>query len=299
MSEIAHRRPHALLSRLLAPRGCSRLPLLREAVAGKVVLLTGASYGIGAALARRLGRAGATVLLAARSQEQLQVLAGEIVKAGGRAEAIPLDLADPAQIAAQAEAIQRAHGAVDIVIHNAGKSIRRSLSLSLSRAHDFQRCMAVNYLGPVQLQLALLPGMLARGSGHIIAVSTVGVRLPPAPRWSAYLSAKAAFDVWLGCAAPELRRSGIATTSVYLGLVHTRMSAPTPTLRNMPGQTADEAAQVLCRALIRRPRRCGPWWLVPVGWLAWPLATPLEWVHGWLFERSKDSPAARGDDDVV
>lgn len=298
MTETVRPRPHAILSRLLAPRGCGRLSPLRRAVDGKVVLLTGASFGIGAALARRLGLAGATVLLAARSREPLQDIADEITKAGGRAEAIPLDLTDPAQIAAQAEAIQRAHGGVDIVIHNAGKSIRRSLSLSLHRVHDFQRCMAINYLGPVELQLALLPGMLARGSGHIVAVSTVGVRLPPAPRWSAYLSAKAAFDVWLGCAAPELRRSGIATTSVYLGLVHTRMSAPTPTLRNMPGQTPDEAAQVLCRALIRRPRRCGPWWLLPVGWLAWPLATPLEWLHGWLFGRGQDSPAARGSDDV-
>jgi NAD(P)-dependent dehydrogenase (short-subunit alcohol dehydrogenase family) len=267
-------------------------------VAGKVVLLTGASFGIGEALARRLGEAGAIVLLAARSQEKLQGLAREITQAGGRAETIPLDLTDPLQIAAQAEAIQQRHGSVDIVIHNAGKSIRRSLSRSLHRPHDFQRCMATNYLGPVQLQLALLPAMLARGSGHIIGVSTVGVRLPPAPRWAAYLSSKAAFDVWLGSAAPELRRSGIATTSVYLGLVHTRMSAPTPSLRRMPGQSADGAAKVLCRALIRRPRRCGPWWLGPVSALAWPLATPLEWLHRWLFQYGQDSPAARGSDDV-
>jgi NAD(P)-dependent dehydrogenase (short-subunit alcohol dehydrogenase family) len=296
MNENAHR-PHPILSRLLAPRGCGRVARLRGAVAGKVVLVTGASFGIGAALARRLGAAGATVLLAARSQEQLEAIAGQIRNAGGRAEAFPLDLADPSQIAAQAEAVHRRYGAVDIVVHGAGKSIRRSLSLSLGRAHDFQRCMAINYSGPVQLQLALLPAMLARGSGHIIAVSTVSVRLPPAPRWAAYLSSKTAFEVWLGSVAPELRRSGIATTSVYLGLVHTRMSAPTPTLRNLPGQTPDEAARVLCRALIRRPRRCGPWWLGPVGWLAWPLATPLEWVHGWLFGRGQDSPAARGSDD--
>jgi NAD(P)-dependent dehydrogenase (short-subunit alcohol dehydrogenase family) len=258
------------------------------------VLITGASFGIGAALASRLGAAGATVLLAARSGDALQAIAEEITQAGGRAHAFILDLADPVQITAQAEEIQQAHGGVDIVIHNAGKSIRRSLRLSLDRPQDFQRCMDINFSGPVRLQLALLPGMLARGSGHILAVSTVGVRLPSVPRWSAYLASKTAFDVWLGSAAPELRRAGIATTSVYLGLVHTRMSAPTPTLRTKPGQTADEAAQVLCRALIKQPRRCGPWWLLPIGWLAWPLATPLEWVFGWLFERGKDSPAAMG-----
>ena len=294
MSSSPPRRPHNLMSTLLAPRGIDRTDLLRAAVDGKVVLVTGASFGIGAALATRLGAAGARVLLAARSEVKLTALAHEITQAGGRAEVVPLDLTDPESLTRAALELGRVEGGVDLVVHNAGKSIRRSLASSLQRAHDFQRCMAVNYLGPVQLQLALLPAMLARGSGHIVNVSSVGVRLPPAPRWAAYLASKSAFDVWLDAAAPELRHRGLACTSVYLGLVHTRMSAPTPGYDDLPGQTPDEAAQVICRALIRRPRRLGPWWLAPARWLAQPLGAPLEWLLGELFVRGADSAAARG-----
>jgi len=293
-ADAPQKRPHPVLSRLLAPRGCGHMGRLRKAVSGKTVLVTGASHGIGAGLALRLGAAGARVVLAARSTAELVALARTIKDTGGQADVITLDYYDPQQIERAIEELLRIPGGMDVVIHNAGKSIRRSLALSLDRAHDFQRCMAVNYLGPVQLQLAMLPAMIARGSGQIVSVSSVGVRLPPAPRWAAYGSSKLAFDSWLAAAAPELRPKGIVCTSVYLGLVHTRMSAPTPAYRNLPGQTPAEAAQVLCRALIRRPRRIGPWWLPPVRWLAIPLERPLEWLQGRLFARGSDSPAAGG-----
>lgn len=289
-------RPYPLLSRVLAPRGCDRLDALREAVCGKQVLLTGASFGIGEALALRLGAAGARVLLAARTEHRLTELARVIAHSGGQAEVVPMDLADPDQVERAAKAIEKLVGGVglDVVIHNAGKSIRRSFEASLDRAHDFRRCMQVNYLGPVQLQLALLPAMMARGSGHIVNVSSVGVRLPPAPRWAAYLASKAAFDIWLGAAAPELRLRGLACTSIYLGLVHSRMSQPTEIYRRLPGQTPDEAAQVVCRALIHKLRRIGPWWLTPARWLVPPLERPLEWLHTRLFQRGADSLAAKG-----
>lgn len=288
-------RAHPLLSRLLAPRGIDRPDLLRSVVEGKTVLLTGASFGIGEALALRLGAAGANVLLAARSRSRLDELADTIAKAGGKAQAIELDLSDPDQIERVAAEIERTTSGVDIVIHNAGKSIRRSLSLSLDRFHDFQRLMTVNYLGPVQLQLALTPAMVARGSGQIVNISSVGVRLPPAPRWAAYMASKSAFDIWIRSAAPELRQSGICCTSIYFGLVHTRMSAPTSAYRNMPGQTHDEAAQVICRALIQRPRIIGPWWLGPAEFLAKPLEPPVDWIMERSFSKGTDTPAARGE----
>lgn len=256
-------------SRLLAPPLCSDPEALRRAVEGKVVLLTGASYGIGAALAVRLRTAGARVLLAARSEEALQAL-GEHV--------YPLDLRNPESVDRTARAVLSDFGGVDVVIHNAGKSIRRPLLQALDRPHDFERCMGVNYLGPVRLQLALLPSMIEKGSGHIVNVSSVGVRLPPVAHWAAYLASKSAFDHWLGAAVPELRRKGIACSSVYLGLVHTRMSAPTKAYASLPGLSADEAACVLCRALIRRPRSLQPWWLPPLRWLGPMLERPLEWL---------------------
>ncbi|MBS2027108.1 MAG: SDR family NAD(P)-dependent oxidoreductase [Deltaproteobacteria bacterium] len=268
-----------MLSKLLAPWGIASVERLRRAVEGKRVLVTGASFGIGEALALRLGAAGARVILAARSEEQLQALAVRI----GNAEVLPLDLMDSAQIEKAAEKLN-AGGPVDVVIHNAGKSIRRLLLDSLERNHDFQRTMAVNYLGPVQLQLALLPAMLARG-GHIVNVSSLGVRMPPAPRWAAYTASKAAFDVWIRSVAPELKGRGIACTSIYFGLVHTRMSAPTEMYRTMPGQTPDEAAQVVCRALINKPRAIAPWWVRPVRWFLPPLEGVVAWALGLPFSR--------------
>jgi NAD(P)-dependent dehydrogenase (short-subunit alcohol dehydrogenase family) len=261
-------RPHPVLARLLAPRASNDPEALGRAVGGKVVVVTGASFGIGRALALRLGRAGARLTLAARTADALEEVAAEIRAAGGDAAAVPLDLADPGAVDAVAAKLVAANVVPDVVVHNAGKSIRRLMVDSLERAHDFSRTIAVNYLGPVRLQLALLPAMMKRRQGQIIAVSSLGVRLLPAPRWAAYLAAKSAFDVWLRSARPELCAHDIVGTSVYLGLVHTRMSAPTESYRDMPGQTADEAAAVICRAIIERPRRIEPWWVGPLRVLA-------------------------------
>jgi NAD(P)-dependent dehydrogenase (short-subunit alcohol dehydrogenase family) len=257
-------RPHPVLSRLLAPRGSTDDAALAGVVRGKVVLLTGASFGIGRALALRLGRAGAKLVLVARTADALEAVASDIRAAGGEARALPLDLAEPAAIAAATAELLASGTVPDVVVHNAGKSIRRLLVDALDRAHDFSRTIAVNYLGPAQLQLALLPAMMARRGGQIVAVSSVGVRLPPAPRWAAYTAAKSAFDAWMRSARPELGAYDIACTSIYLGLVHTRMSAPTESYRDMPGMTAEEAAAVICRALLTRPRLIQPWWVGPL-----------------------------------
>ena len=210
---------------------------LAAAVRDQVVLVTGASYGIGEATARRLARAGATVLLVARTADQLEVVAGEIRASGGTAFVYPANLADPAAVEELARTVLAEHGRVDVLVSNAGKSIRRSVADSYQRFHDIERTNAVNYLGPAKLVLELLPSMRERGSGHIVNVSTAGVRTPPMARWSAYLASKSAFDVWLRCVAQEIRGDGVTTSTVYMGLVHTRMSEPTPLLNKMPGLT--------------------------------------------------------------
>lgn len=235
----------------------------RRAVEGKVVVVTGASHGVGRELAARLARAGAKVLLVARSADLLTELADEI-----GAQAFPCDLRDDAAVAELVGALEAAHGHVDVVVSNAGKSIRRSIADSSDRMHDFTRTIGVNYLGPVRLLLGLLPGMRARGSGHVVNVSTVGVLLPPTPRWSAYVSSKAAFDTWFRSAAAEIAADGVTTTSVYLALVHTRMSAPTDAFSRVPGLSADEAAGVVCRAIVERPASIAPWWATAAGAVA-------------------------------
>jgi acyl-CoA synthetase (AMP-forming)/AMP-acid ligase II/NAD(P)-dependent dehydrogenase (short-subunit alcohol dehydrogenase family) len=267
---------------------------LRATVAGKIALVTGASYGLGEATARRLGAAGATVLLTARSGDRLEEIAAEIRAAGGDADVHAADMTDTESVEALAEWVLAGHGHVDVVVSNAGKSIRRSVELSYDRFHDFERTIGINYLGPVRLLLALLPSMRARGEGHIVNVSTIGARIAPGPRWGAYQASKSAFDIWLRSVAPELRGDGVTTTSVYMALIHTRMSAPTPIYRHVPGQTPEQATATICRAIVRRPRSIAPWWS-PVADVATTVArTPWEAAAGLLFRFTKDTAAARG-----
>ena len=231
---------------------------LRAAVAGRTVLVTGASEGIGAATARRLAAAGATVLLVARTVERLERVREEIVAAGGEAFVHPADLSSPDAAAALAADLVARYRRIDVVVSNAGRSIRRSVADTADRFHDIQRTMSLNYLGPVQLLLVLLPAMRAAGGGHIVNVSTAGLSLNT-PNWSAYHASKAAFDTWLRGAAVESRRDHVTVSTVYCNLVRTRMSAPTPHYRRVPAMSAAEAAGIVCRAVAHR-RSWWPWW---------------------------------------
>ncbi|MGW5548744.1 SDR family NAD(P)-dependent oxidoreductase [Nocardia beijingensis] len=250
-------------TRLLYPTSRPREQALRAAVGGKIVLVTGASHGIGKASARKLAAAGATVALVARSGHELQRLAAEITTAGGVAHTYPTDLTDMDAVERLGRRLLGEHGHLDVVINNAGKSIRRPIDESYDRFHDFTRTIDVNYLGPVRLLLTLLPAMRARGQGHLVNVSTWGVRMPPAPRWAAYGASKSAFDVWLRSVAAEVSGDGVTATSIYLPLVHTRMSAPTDFSR-VPGLTVAEAADLVCHAVTAKPREIAPWWSAPV-----------------------------------
>lgn len=284
----------SLLSRLVNPTGGPTPRALRAAVDGKVILVTGASYGIGEASARQLAAAGATVVLVARSRDRLDALAAEIAARGGRAFAEAVDLGDGDAVSALAERVLARHGHVDVVVSNAGKSIRRSLELSYHRFHDFERTMGVNYLGPVRLLLALLPAMRARGQGHIVNVSTIGARVAPGPRWGAYQASKTAFDVWLRSVAPEMRADGVTVSTIYMALVHTRMSAPTTIFRHVPGLRPEQAAELVCRAIAERPRRLSPWWLAPAELLSDAGAQPLEAALGAVYRLTGDTTSARG-----
>ncbi len=244
-----------LLSRLMNPGARPNSDDLTAAVAGRTVLVTGASHGIGRATAAKLAGAGATVLTAARSGD---LLAEQAQQLGGNVHPFALDLADQDAIAAALPRLLEVTGHVDVVVSNAGKSIRRSVADTAGRFHDITRTNAVNYLGPVQLLLGLLPGMRERGDGHVVNVSTIGAVVPPLPFWGAYQASKSAFDVWLRSAAAETKADGVTATSVYLALVHTRMSAPTSW--RVPGLSPEQAADVICHAIVKRPSAINPWW---------------------------------------
>ncbi|MGO9652840.1 SDR family NAD(P)-dependent oxidoreductase [Mycobacterium sp.] len=282
------------VDKIANPPRVSNPDRLRAAVSGKTVLVTGASYGLGEATARKLGAAGATVLLVARSADRLAALAASINAGGGRAAGYPADLTDETAVAALAERLTENHGPMDVVVSNAGKSIRRSLHLQYDRPQDFERTIGVNYLGPVRLLLGLLPAMRRRGSGHIVSISTIGVRTTPGPRWGAYLASKSAFDVWLRSVEPELRADGVQVTSVYMTLVHTPMSEPTPILRRMPGLSAEQAADIVAKAIIDRPGSVQPWWVRPMEISSTLLPGPLGIGMGLMYRFSTDSPSALG-----
>lgn len=280
------------LGRFVNPHANVSQRRLREAVSGKVVLVTGASYGIGEATARRLGGAGATVLAVARSEDRLIDICADISRRGGRGYPYPTDLSDPEAVDALARRVLERHGHVDVIVNNAGKSIRRSLELSYHRFRDFERTIDLNYLGPVKLLLALLPSMRERRAGHIVNVSTLGVRMPPAPRWGAYQASKAAFDIFLRTLAVEAAPDGVTTTSIYMPLVRTRMSAPTPEFRYVPGLKPEEAAALVCKAIVERPNVISPWWagMAEAGFAL--TRRPWELASGIWSRRSRDTSAA-------
>ena len=282
------------IDKVANPQRVSDPDRLRTAVSGKTVLVTGASYGVGEATARTLAAAGASVLLVARSADRLDEIVKSITAGGGRAVAYPTDLTDEAAITALVEKIDKDHGPLDIVVSNAGKSLRRSLHRQYDRPHDFQRTIDINYLGPIRLLLGVLPAMRAHGGGHVINISSVGVRVPPGPEWGAYQASKGAFDKWLRSVAPELHADGVDVTSIYFGLVRTRMIEPTPILRRLPGLFPAEAADVVAKAIIERPRTIAPPWTWPAELATVLLAGPVDTAARLWYRHVIDSDEPKG-----
>jgi short-subunit dehydrogenase len=227
---------------------------LKGAVKDRTVMITGGSSGIGKSTALKVGAAGGTVLLVARTEDKLREAASEIEQAGGVAHVHPCDLSDPEDIDRMAAEVLERHGEVDILVNNAGKSIRRSVNRSYDRFHDYQRTMQLNYFGPVKLILSLLPMMREHESGHIINISTMGLQTNT-PRFSAYLASKAALDAFSRSIAPEIIDDGVHITTVYMPLVRTPMIAPTKIYDRFPTLSPDEAADLICDAIRKRPKR--------------------------------------------
>jgi short-subunit dehydrogenase len=227
---------------------------LSRSVDGRTVMITGASSGIGEAAAREVGKAGGVVLLVARSADKLEALAEEVRELGGDAFAHPCDLTDPDDVDRMAAEVLGEYGHVDVLINNAGKSIRRSINRSYDRFHDYQRTMQLNYFAPVKLILDLLPVMRRRGAGHIVNVSTIGLQVNT-PRFAAYLASKAALDAFSRSIGPEVIGDGVHITTVYMPLVRTPMIAPTKIYDRLPTLSPEEAAEMIVEALRKRPKK--------------------------------------------
>ncbi len=225
---------------------------------GKRILLTGASSGIGEAAAEQFARAGATVVVVARRKDLLDALAERITRAGGAALSMPCDLSDMDAVDALVADVDKRIGGVDILINNAGRSIRRPLAESLQRWHDVERTMTLNYYAPLRLIRGFAPGMLERGDGHIINVSTWGVLSEASPLFSVYNASKAALSMVSRVVETEWGGKGVHSTTLYYPLVATPMIAPTKAYQGMPALTSEEAGEWMITAARTRPVRIAP-----------------------------------------
>ena len=266
---------------------------LAGAVRGKVVVITGGSSGIGLAGAERCADAGAKVVIVARDPDKLEAARAQIAARGGSVFAYACDIADYAACDQFAQKVLAEHGGVDVLVNNAGRSIRRSIDLSHDRFHDFERTMQLNYFAVVRLTMALMASLLERG-GHVVNISSIGV-LSNAPRFSAYVASKAAMEAWTRCAGAEYADRGVTFTIINMPLVRTPMIAPTKIYEQMPVATPDEAADMIGEAITDRPKRIATKLGIAAEVLHLVAPRITEVVMNTAYRMFPDSAAAKGD----
>ena len=227
---------------------------LKGTVDGKVVVITGATSGIGLATAEKLAETGAILVIGARTRETLDKVAASLEEKGGNVHAYQCDFSDMEACDQFVKTVLDNHGHVDVLVNNAGRSIRRSLSLAFDRFHDFERTMQLNYFGSVRLIMGFAPSMLERKGGHVVNISSIGV-LTNAPRFSAYVASKSALDAFSRCAASEWSDQNVTFTTVNMPLVKTPMIAPTKIYDSVPTLSPEEAADMVADAIVYRPKR--------------------------------------------
>lgn len=270
---------------------------LRGATAGKVVLVTGGSSGIGLAAAKKFAEAGAITLICARDEAKLAAALKEIREhAGAQAQvhSYSADIANEQSCAEMVAWINENFGGVDFLVNNAGRSIRRAIESSYDRFHDYERTMQLNYFGCLRVTMGLLPGMVAKKRGHVVNISSIGV-LTNAPRFSAYVASKAALDAWTRCASSEYADLGITFTTINMPLVRTPMIAPTQIYNNVPTLAPEEAADMIAQACIAKPVRIATRLGITGQLLHALLPRVAQIVMNTSFRMFPDSEAARGD----
>jgi NAD(P)-dependent dehydrogenase (short-subunit alcohol dehydrogenase family) len=267
------------------------------AVNGRTVLITGASSGIGRAAALKIARAGGIPLLVARSADKLEEVRREVEALGGTAYVYTADLADTESIEQLTRQVLADHPAVDVLVNNAGRSIRRSIALSYERFHDFERTIQLNYLGTIKLITQLLPHMRERGRGHIVNVSSIGVQTNP-PRFAAYVASKAALDAFTRVVGSETIGDGVTFTTIHMPLVRTPMIAPTKIYDSFPTISPDDAADLICEAIRSKPKQINTR-LGTFGEIAYALAPKaVDQILHMAYKVFPDSAAAKGDKDA-
>lgn len=266
------------------------------AVDGKTVLITGGSSGIGKAAAFKIARAGGIPILVARGLDKLEETKQQIEDMGGTAYCYAADVSDPDSVDDLCDRVLADHPAVDVLVNNAGRSIRRSVALSYDRFHDYERTIKLNYLGTIKLIMGLLPHMRERRSGLVINVSSIGVQTNP-PRFSAYVASKAALDAWTRVVGSETIDDDVHFTTIHMPLVRTPMIAPTKIYDSFPTISPDEAAELICEAIRAKPKHLGTR-LGTFGEVAYALLPKaVDQILSTAYKVFPDSAAARGQQD--
>lgn len=224
----------------------------------RVALITGASSGIGAALAVELGRRGAALGLIARRADELEKAAREIEAAGGRVLALPCDVRDARAVKDAAEALRSQFGEIDLLIANAGVAATRAVD-DFS-AEEIERVISINVIGAANSVAAVLPQMIERGSGHLVAISSLAASRG-LPKSAAYCASKAAMSAFFESLRVDLRASGIDVTIIHPGFIKTPLTAgrraKMPYLMEL-----DDAAQKIMRAI--ESRKTSYWFPFPL-----------------------------------
>jgi short-subunit dehydrogenase len=241
----------------------------------KVVLITGASSGIGEALAVEFGRRGASVGLLARRAEVLREVAGKVEAAGGRAFAVAVDVRDAGEVRAAALKVCERFGRVDVLVANAGIG-----ELTLAREFDIEvvtQVLSVNVLGAMNSVAAVLPEMLARGSGQIVGISSLAA-FRGFPGSGAYCASKAALSTFFESLRAELRPRNIYVTTIHPGFIDTPMTRGRN--RKMPFLVeVERAARQMLRAIETRRRTYAfPWQLATIARIS-------RWLPDALYDR--------------
>ena len=216
------------------------------------VVITGASSGIGQVTALKVAQAGGVPVLVARGREKLEDTSPRSRRAAARRTSSPATSPTSTPSMPCARRSPSVLPSVDFVVNNAGRSIRRSLTLSHDRFHDFERTMQLNYFGAIRLVMGLVPAMREQRSGHVVNISSIGVQTNP-PRFSAYVASKAALDAWSNVVASELVGDGITFTGIHMPLVRTPMIAPTKLYDKFPTISPAQAADLVVKAMVERP----------------------------------------------
>ncbi|MCM3716163.1 SDR family NAD(P)-dependent oxidoreductase [Halalkalibacter oceani] len=266
-----------VIETLLFPEPYVNEKKLKRELNGKTVLITGASSGIGEQTAYLLAEMCTHLILVARRKEKLIEMQDALQQRSAKVSVYAADLRKEEEMSGLLHYLHQLPDGLDIVVSNAGKSIRRSIEDSLERYHDFTRTMAINYFAPVRLLLSVIP-LLEKNQGHIIHMSTINVLFIPVPDWAAYQASKTAFDTWFRSAEPELKAMGINTTSFYLPLVRTPMILPTPQYEKMPAMAPEHVARLIARAIYTKQKRFRPWWITvgePIASILRPLIESL------------------------